>query len=438
MYEVFCEIARALAWVVYDSVFLLVLFAYLPFYFHRNKITFSALKEKLGFFDCPGQAESVWIQVVSVGEVNMISNFIQRLRKDYDYRIVITTTTLTGNKVAKEKYSHYAQVMFFPFDVSWILKKIVAKINPAMFVAVETEIWPNLFRYLYKQEVPIVIINGRISDQAFDRYRYIKPLTKKILNLCDGIGVQNSLYEERFLYLGAPAQKLVISGNMKFEGVSFDEEKMKQFRNTYEPMIKKSGNLLFVCGCTHEPEEELIVDVYKQIYKIYPELKLIIAPRHPERVPEVERILSSRGFLPRRLMSQERLFDKENDIGVIDGVGQLVYFYNMADFCFVGGSFSDDGGHNILEPIFFLKPVIFGPHMENFPDIEKLVLKEEAGLKVYSSRELKDKIISLIKDETLRKNLSDKCLKVFNEERKDLENNFKIINNLLSRARKNA
>ena len=412
---------------IYDFVFILGFLAYLPVYAWKKKITFFALSQKFGFLKNLSLERSIWIQVVSVGEANLIGNLINRLKEVYDYPIVISTTTLTGNRIAKIKYSHLAKVIFFPLDVSFIVRRVLNMVKPKIFIAVETEIWPNLFWNLRKKNIPIIIVNGRISDKAFKRYKLIRPIIKRVINKCSYIGVQSKTYKERFSYLGAGEEKIIISGNMKFESIFVDQESLLKAKDKYLPVLKQKDNVLFIAASTHPPEEKIIVDVYSDILKSLGGVNLVIAPRHPQRVAAIEKVIRFRGFNPVRTSKILSVSGTKNDVFIVDTIGELLYFYSIADVCFVGGSLSEDGGHNILEPIYFLKPTVFGPHMDNFRDIEETVLEKGSGIKVRDTVELSHVLLGLIRDKALRDNLRDKCHKVFVDERRGLEKNLQII-----------
>jgi 3-deoxy-D-manno-octulosonic-acid transferase len=414
----------------YDILFILGFIVYLPFYIYQKKINLCALKEKLGFILPLRRAKNegcVWIQAVSVGEAHLVGVLIKEWVKISRVPLVISTTTLTGNTIARRKYSSFLDVFFFPLDVSFIIKKIVKIVRPKVFVAVETEIWPNLFYYLKKKNIPIVIINGRISRKAFRRYKIIKPFIKMILNKCEFIGVQNHSYKERFLSLGCNPAKLIIAGNMKFETIEVNEDIYREIRNTYLPFLKKDNNMIIIAASTHHPEEEMIIDIYKSIIEVEKKVTLIIAPRHTERILAIEKIIVSKGFTPFRISGLNRYTADKRNVFLLDTIGKLLYFYAISDICFVGGSIARYGGHNILEPIYFRKPVCFGPFMDNFKDIEEIVLANGAGIKVNSKEQLQETLWRLVKDDVLRNNLVSGCEKVFQEERSSLKNNLQII-----------
>ncbi|HIE36233.1 MAG TPA: hypothetical protein EYP89_03235 [Candidatus Omnitrophica bacterium] len=414
---------RDFLFIIYDIIFILGLFLYFPIYFLRKKINFYAIKAKLGFLSLVKNKNCLWIQVVSVGEVNLIARLVSEWRKIKRIPIVISTTTLTGYQIARDKYSLFCEIIYFPFDLSFVLKKVIKKIKPKIFVAVETEIWPNLFYQLKKRNIPIVIINGRISQKSFLRYKLIKPITKSVLRNCDYIGVQNSFYKKRFISLGAEKEKIFISGNMKFESIQVDKERLKEIEEKFSFLKEK---LLFVAGSTHYPEEEIIVEIYKNIADAKENINLLVAPRHIQRVPNIEKIILSYGFTPVRISKLTKVVG-EKSIFLLDTIGQLLYFYSFCDFCFVGGSLTKFGGHNILEPIYFGKPTCFGPFMDNFKDVEKVVLDKGAAIKVKNKEELQKVILVLIKDKILREKLRARCKEVFEEERKSLKINLEII-----------
>lgn len=413
---------------IYDFIFLIGFVIYLPVYAYRKKMTLSALKEKLALSHYTELKKSIWIHAVSVGEVHLIQPLIKKLVQIQGYSIVISTTTLTGNKLAKEKYASSARIIFLPLDISFLLKKIIRIISPQILIIVETEIWPNLFYILKKKNIPIVIINGRISDKAFPKYKKIKPIMQKIINKCDGIGAQTTLYKNRFIALGAKEDKVIVSGNMKFESIHPDKEHLRQIHEKFLPLLKTRNQLLIIAGSTHPGEEKIILEIYKEIILTHPNISLLIAPRHIERISELQEEIKTYGLIPSRIsrLRQEDSF-RNNTVFLLDIIGQLLYFYSISDICFVGGSLIKHGGQNILEPIYFQKPVIFGPYMHNFSDIEEIVLKEKAGIKIDNRRMLKETILKLLTDEKLRETIQKQCLKVFEQEKESVEKNYQLI-----------
>lgn len=417
-----------LFFIFYDIIFILGFMLYLPFYACKKKITLAALREKFGFISCnTRQKDTIWIHVVSVGELNLIERLAKRMHELFGYDIIITTTTLSANKLARKKYSGFAKIFFFPFDISFVINKTISAFRPKIFVVAETELWPNLFYRLKKKNIPIVVVNARISDKAFKRYKLIRPFIANTLKKCDHISAQNKAYMERFLYLGADRKRTLVGGNMKFESLEINENQLHNLREKYMNLLKKPNSCLIVAGSTHNQEEELIISVYKEIKNMGIEASLLIAPRHPERIPAIEKILKSYGFEPIRLSNAAKASQRDNNIFLLDTMGELFYLYSFSDISFVGGSMVNYGGHNILEPIFFLKPTLFGPYMANFSDIKETILENKAGIQVKDKNELKEKILELAKNGALCKEISLRCAKVFEDERKSLDENLRII-----------
>ncbi|MCM8786707.1 MAG: hypothetical protein NC935_01480 [Candidatus Omnitrophica bacterium] len=418
---------------IYDILFLIGFFIYLPIYILKKKINLAALKEKFGFLKVKKQ-NYIWIHAVSVGEVILIQPILNRLYETFNYPLLVTTTTLAGNKLAKQKFKAFTEVVFFPYDITFVILKILKIIKPKIFIAVETELWPNLFYNLKRKKIPILIINARVSKKAFSRYRLFKPLIAKTLKRCDFIGVQNESYKEKFIDLGYFKEKLLITGNLKFESIVINKEKLTKFKQLYLPLIKADKNKsLIIAASTHYPEEEIILDIYGNILKEFKNINLMIAPRHIERVPSVEKLIFSKKFYPLRIskIKDFNYLEQKNIIYVLDVIGELIYFYSIADICFIGGSLIKFGGHNILEPIYFEKPTIFGPFMDNFKDIVDIVLEKKAGIMVKNSFELKKVILKLLLDDGLRLDFQNRCFEVFKDQRGALEKNLKIISTYL-------
>lgn len=408
----------------YDLVFIVGFTFYLPFYFLRKKVNLFSLKERLGIFSFYLE-KTVWIHAVSVGEVNLIEPVLKRLKETLSCPIVVSTTTLTGNLVAKKKYAKIAKIVYFPLDLSFLVNKFLKRIDPRIFIAVETELWPNFIRCLNRKNIPFVIINGRISNRAFKRYKLIRPLMRKVLSGCQRIGAQNNQYRQRFLHLGANPERVLVTGNLKFNLIAPSSEKIAEYEKKFYPVLKGDDAALFIAASTHHPEEELILDVYSQICQ-REKVALLLAPRHPKRASGLESLIKARGFNPVPISRIKQTIKGEKNVFILDTIGQLLYFYSLSDICFVGGSFSFSGGHNILEPMYFLKPTLFGPSMENFSDIAKIALDYSAAIQVDSPNQLKEELIALLNDEKRRLSYSEACLDVFKDS-KSLDDNVKLI-----------
>uniref|UniRef100_A0A7V5XH87 3-deoxy-D-manno-octulosonic acid transferase n=1 Tax=Thermodesulfobacterium geofontis TaxID=1295609 RepID=A0A7V5XH87_9BACT len=383
------------------------------------------LKEKLAFFtktDFISQRKVIWIHAVSVGEVVAISSLIKSLTKEYD--ILLSTITDTGNQVASQKFKDLpVKIIYLPLDCPFAIKRILKAFNPSALLIAETEIWPNLILTSSKK-IPVFLINARISDKSFKRYKKIKFFLTPILKSFSLIAVQDEKYKERFKDLGAPEEKIIVTGNTKFDieipYISFLWE-----NSIPHPII--------VAGSTHFPEEKLITETF---LKISIPSSLFIVPRHPERYKEVEKTITS-------------IMDEKSEVGfykfsklpldikgfskviiLVDQMGILGPLYRIADIAIIGGSFIPHGGQNPLEAIYWEKPVIFGPSMENFPFIKEF-LEKNVCLQV-KDEQLKDLLEDLLKNPDKRVELGKKAYQIFKQKTGATE---KILNLLKTRLK---
>jgi 3-deoxy-D-manno-octulosonic-acid transferase len=275
---------------------------------------------------------------------------------------------------------------------------VVDRIQPSVFVIVETEIWPNLISYLYIKNIPVVVVNGRISDASFKGYFSIKFLLKAVLNKISLFCVQTERDAQRLIRLGLTQDKVVITGNMKFDVADYTD-----LQTDYTDFKARLGlafeDKLLVAGSTHPGEEKITLGVYKNLCNDYPDLRLLIAPRHPERAPEITNLIKKFGFEAvsiSLLNSPTRQLANSRTVFVLDTVGQLMDYYAIANLVFVGGSLIKKGGHNILEPASEEKPILFGPYMFNFKDIAQLFLENKACILVHNQEELESGIRDLL------------------------------------------
>jgi 3-deoxy-D-manno-octulosonic-acid transferase len=398
--------------IFYDLIFLIVAIIHLPVYLFRGKFHRGFLS-RLGFLPVDLKLERpIWIHAVSVGEAMAVSRLVEELRQAYPGKnFVISTVTPTGNKIARKIAARGDLVTYLPLDFGFIVKRVIGRIRPALFIIAETEIWPNLISCLSRQNIPVAIVNARISDSSFKGYLLagflLKPVFKKIGLFC----VQSSNDAQRLMRLGVAQERIRVTGNMKFDAAlrKIDSDTVKYRQD----LRLNSSDSLLVCGSTHPGEEEIILEVYKQLYKDFPRIRLLIAPRHPERALDIEKIVIKYGFMPCRISKlngqtgqlparpaggpagrQERA--NGQTVFILDTIGHLISFYAIADIVFVGGSLVKKGGQNILEPACLGKPVLFGPYMFNFRDIAGLFLSNQAAISVHTPQELKARIKELL------------------------------------------
>lgn len=371
--------------ILYDVIFIIYAVLYLPVMFFKGKfhpglITRLGILPKYLNLDRP-----IWLHAVSVGEALVIKNLVEELRLSYPHkRFIFSTVTTTGNKIIKELAKDNEFVFYLPLDIGFIIRKVVDRIAPSLLIVVETEIWPNLISYLYKKNIPIVVVNGRISDKSFPRYRAIKLLIRPILNRISLFCVQTSTDRDRLISLGVSKERIEVTGNMKF-----DLEPVVFKFDTSQIKLSDREQLL-VCGSTHPGEEEIALRAYKKLLKEFPDLRLLIAPRHPERTKDIEKIIIKYGFNPVRVSQLNQSTSQPVNLPtvfILDTIGQLLSFYSIADIVFVGGSLVKKGGHNILEPALLEKPVLFGTYMFNFRSIFELFINNQAAILVRNEGE---------------------------------------------------
>jgi 3-deoxy-D-manno-octulosonic-acid transferase len=386
----------------------------------------------------------ILIHCVSVGEFLAAEPLIEALRKNLpNYKIVISTTTLTGQKLALERASKFALVCYFPLDFPFSVKKFLAQINPKAIVIMETEIWPNFFRFAKNQNIPIFIANGRISDRSFRRYKLFKTPLTKVLSLVTKFMMQSAQDAERILALGAPKDSVVVCGNIKYDfGTAEQTARLDKLAlELSEKLYLKQSTPLLVAGSTTPGEEEIIVTAYKNLIanNNLSKLRLLIAPRRPERFDEVATLLANNKI--EFIRRSKLLSDNANSLGellnkqviLLDSIGELAAIYRYADVVFVGGSLVPYGGHNILEPALYSKAIITGPYMNNFHKIIADFLSAQAvvQLPVLEKEalvlELSNKLADLFHNETKRQELGLQAYKVIEANRGALAKHIDLI-----------
>ena len=330
----------------------------------------------------------------------MIKGLVLELRKAFPgKKLIISTVTPTGNKIAETLSLEGDLVTYLPLDLSFIVRRVIKKIRPCLFVIAETELWPNLIQVLHDQHIPMAVVNGRISDGSYKGYHLIKAFLRSTLRVVDLFCVQSQRDRERLIALGATADKVKVAGNMKFDlkiGAQ-DGPRGVLYR---DKLGLSSKDKLLIAASTHFGEEEIILEIYFELLKQHKDLRLLIVPRHPERSDEVDKLVVKSGLKGLRisLISQRPAGLDYRPVFILDTVGELMQYYAIADIVFVGGSLVKTGGHNILEPGALGKPVLFGPQMFNFRDIADLFIENQAGIRVNNKEELLSAIRGLLDD----------------------------------------
>jgi len=338
------------------------------------------------------------IQAVSLGEVKSVAPLARLIARDADCPIHVTTTTETGQRMARELFSSFAAVSYFPLDFRWITARVLSRAYPRAVVLFETEIWPNFIRTAHRMRIPLAIVNGRISERSFRFYRMAPRIFKSALSWITRAGMQSDLDAERALALGADPQAVAVCGNIKFDAAPEppSPEQTEYMRTAL--MLPKDAPLI-VGGSTHDGEEAALLKSFQRILQEHHNTRLLLAPRHPERFNEVESLIRSSGFnviRRSRLSGAPQAPPAPGAVILLDTIGELAQVYALAAIAFVGGSLARVGGHNIIEPASLEKPVLFGPHMHHFKDIAQAFVSERAARCVSSDEDLGRQIKSLL------------------------------------------
>lgn len=355
------------------------------------------LREKRGVIEETSDAggETVWIHAVSVGEVIAAVPLVRGLRERFaDLRIVLTTITDTGQKVARERFGESVRIAYMPFDLPGPLNRFLDAVRPKRFLIMETELWPNAIRICHARGIPVALVNGRISERSYRGYAKMRFFMEAVFVRMSALCVQNKTYAERLRNLGARSETVHATGNIKFDLV-IPEKRLAWTEPLQSPML--------IAGSTHNPEEALLLDAYRTAVKAYPSLNLILAPRHPERFDEVEMLLKKSG-LPYQKRSQmpsvKAAAASTGQIILLDVIGELSAAYAAADIAVMGGSFIPHGGQNPLEPAYWGKAILCGPHMFNFPFLDEFA--EAGAIRRTTQESLAVDIIELLGDPAKR------------------------------------
>src|SRR5687768_14746205 len=355
-------------YVLYSLLILLlgvIVSPYLAYQAIRYKKYIGSLGQRMGYlpvsFNLDGE-DSIWIHAVSVGETMTVRALIADLRRRYPaLRIFLSTTTMAGQQVARRNVQDVDAVFYLPLDLPFIVRRTLRLVKPRLFVMMETEIWPNLLRQCKRMGVATVMVNGRISSRSYPRYKIARPFFRRVLSDVDRFCMQTEESARRVIDIGAEPAKVVVTGSLKFDSLDLSTTVDGRGQNrVLREFRMASGRPVSVAGSTMREEEQLVLQAFKRIKANTTNPLLIIAPRHPERFAEVAQLARDQAFMTSK--RTDLLIDAEPraDVVVLDTIGELAHVYQIATAVFVGGSLVDAGGHNILEPAVYGKPIVFG------------------------------------------------------------------------------
>lgn len=365
----------------------------------------AGLKEKFGFINSPFEKDEdiIMLHGVSVGEVIALENLAKKIKEVFpNKKLVVTTGTKTGQEIAHKKYERIADfITYFPFDIPFCVNGFLNRLKPKTVLIAETEIWPYFAYACNKRNIPISIINGRISDSTFNSYMKVRFFFKEVFKNFTAIYTQSNEDREKYIKVGADENKVELMGNLKFD--------VK--RKDANIQMGQDGYRVIIAGSTHAGEDEIVLNAFKNLKEKHPDIKLLLASRHPKRVPDIENILKNMG-LSYGLRSKDDKFT-DYDIILLDTLGELGKMYSICYFAFIGGSFNKTGGHNPLEASVYDKPTITGPSIHNFKDIYWILNKTDAGQIVNTPKEFEDYQDKLLSDNDFYNKACNDCKTVF-------------------------
>jgi 3-deoxy-D-manno-octulosonic-acid transferase len=338
----------------------------------------------------------LWFHAASVGEVQGLQPIVAELQARFpDLPVVCSTFTPTGKMMAKRLMPGVAGVFLLPFDLPWVMARLMRQLRPQALIIQETELWPNCLRAAARQGVPVIVVNGRLSPRSARRYRWIRPLMRRVLADITLILAQTPESAQRFQALGAVSQRLKVVGNTNIDRALFARSDVLV---PHVLTMLTKGRRVWVGGSTHEGEEAALLEVYRRVLPHHPDVMLILAPRHLERVEAVIRQIKTSHFS----VVRRSTYDVQTDgwtgdaVVILDTLGELVALYGLCTMAFVGGSLVPIGGHNILEPAMFAKPLMFGPHMHHFPDLAQMLCAAGGAIEVADAEALYRQVVRLL------------------------------------------
>jgi len=416
---------------IYNAVLTLALipgFLLLPVLALLGERFRSGLPERLGFYrrsvrDALSGARPLWLHAASVGEVVAARELIGALKARFPGRkILLSAFTATGREVARRSAGADACILL-PLDHPWIVRRALKAIDPAALVLLETELWPNLLRLCHSRGVPTLLVSGRLSPGSFRRYFFFRALFSSVVRRLTALGMQTEEDAERIKRLGVDPCRVSITGNLKRAAQSYAKENKARQSGL---ALKKAGAAgVFVAGSTHRGEDEILIDAFRELKQSFPALVLVLAPRHPQRFADVERLLKESGlrYIKRTEMNGQAL----PEVLFLDTLGELPEFYSIADLAFVGGSLVAAGGHNVLEPARCRKPVFFGPYTANFSHIVKELKLCGGGIEVAGKDDLVRQAARLLNDPAEARKVGERAYSIARGDRKVVEGSMELV-----------
>jgi 3-deoxy-D-manno-octulosonic-acid transferase len=423
---------------LYNTVLLLASLGALPYFAVKSLRTSkyrAGLRQRFGrvpreIVAALGGVRPLWLHAVSVGEVIAAVPLVYALRQRCPHQpILISTVTETGQATAREKMAA-AACLYFPLDYPWVVHQVITCLQPRLFLMVETEIWPNFLRELTRQAIPAILVNGRISPRSFRGYRRLQPFMRQVLPSITAFSMQTKLDAERIIAIGAEPSRVQITGNIKYDLAleplsGADVHALRADLGIGEAPV-------FMAGSTHRGEEDIVIAAYRQARAQVPTLRLLLAPRHLDRLDEIEMLLRKHQLTVHR-RSHGRLSAQRGEAPVLllDTIGELAQLYAVGTVIFVGGSFAPIGGHNVLEPAAHHKAILFGPHMHNFHQIAAALLEANGAVQVHTPEALGEHISTLLEQPERRQALGEAAYQVLRDNQGAIARTVELITQIL-------
>jgi 3-deoxy-D-manno-octulosonic-acid transferase len=423
---------------LYNTVLLLASLGALPYFAVKSLRTSkyrAGLRQRFGrvpreIVAALGGVRPLWLHAVSVGEVIAAVPLVYALRQRCPHQpILISTVTETGQATAREKMAA-AACLYFPLDYPWVVHQVITCLQPRLFLMVETEIWPNFLRELTRQAIPAILVNGRISPRSFRGYRRLQPFMRQVLPSITAFSMQTKLDAERIIAIGAEPSRVQITGNIKYDLAleplsGADVHALRADLGIGEAPV-------FMAGSTHRGEEDIVIAAYLQARAQVPTLRLLLAPRHLDRLDEIEMLLRKHQLTVHR-RSHGRLSAQRGEAPVLllDTIGELAQLYAVGTVIFVGGSFAPIGGHNVLEPAAHHKAILFGPHMHNFHQIAAALLEANGAVQVHTPEALGEHISTLLEQPERRQALGEAAYQVLRDNQGAIARTVELITQIL-------
>ncbi len=405
------------------TLFFFLALPVLPFLYLLSEKRRANLFQRLGFFTGFGKKSSkifrIWIHALSVGEVRSSLPFVLSLKRRKPLaEIIFTASTKTGLETAQKLFCRasnplVSQMGYFPFDIWFSILRITHLIDPDLVCLIETDYWPGFLYHMKQQNVPVVLINARLSKRSLKGYLRMGRFSSLFLSDLSHIMAQTSLDEQRFKSIGITQSRLSVMGNIKFdqEAGNMDDKGKTELKTKFNI---QDQDLVWIAGSTHEGEESLLLDAFTSVKKKIPELKLILAPRDPKRSGKLIKQVPTQPCSS-VLFSDLKPGMASQDIIFMDKMGILAESYAICDLAFIGGSLVPQGGHNPLEPAMFGKPILFGPHYTDFLQVSDLLVEENGACRVETGSEIEEKLEKILKNPSLAAQMGEACYRIFSD-----------------------